>query len=317
MLVFLMRLTRFLALVPVVSALFAACNEDNTLGLGNSGSTDRFSAALSGGNVRPVAVATTATATAELSVRDPQVGTTQRTLVFVVTTSNLTSATAAHIHLGGSAVGNGAILATLYTNPTDSALTATTLVSGSIPESSVGVGLDSLVTLMRVGAAYIDVHTTANPAGLIRGQIIKRGDQAPGDLFAARALSGAKERPIPVLSTATGSATFELLNATTIQFSLTVAGLTGARMAHIHTGVADSAGPIAVTLFNSATATGPFTGVLASGTFTASGIQLPGISLDSLLSLMRRGRTYVNVHTELNPGGEIRAQIDPVTVLPP
>jgi hypothetical protein len=38
--------------------------------------------------------------------------------------------------------------------------------------------------------------------------------------------------------------------------------------------------------------------------------------MDSLLTLMRRGRTYVNVHTEANPNGEIRAQIDPVTTLP-
>jgi len=31
---------------------------------------------------------------------------------------------------------------------------------------------------------------------------------------------------------------------------------------------------------------------------------------------MRLGRTYVNVHTQLNPGGEIRAQIQPVSTLP-
>jgi hypothetical protein len=38
--------------------------------------------------------------------------------------------------------------------------------------------------------------------------------------------------------------------------------------------------------------------------------------MDSLLSLMRRGRTYVTVHTVTNPAGEIRAQIDPTTTLP-
>jgi hypothetical protein len=31
---------------------------------------------------------------------------------------------------------------------------------------------------------------------------------------------------------------------------------------------------------------------------------------------MRLGRTYVDVHTELNKDGEIRAQIEPVTTLP-
>ena len=69
-------------------------------------------------------------------------------------------------------------------------------------------------------------------------------------------------------------------------------------------------------LFNSTTPIGPLTGTLASGTFAATNIVLPGVSLDSLLSLMRLGRTYVNVHTELNKDGEIRAQIEPVTTLP-
>jgi hypothetical protein len=101
-----------------------------------------------------------------------------------------------------------------------------------------------------------------------------------------------------------------------VRFNVTVAGLSGATMAHIHSGVADSAGPIAVTLFTSATPTGSVSGTLASGTFTSSNIQLAGVSMDSLLTLMRRGRTYVNVHTSTNPSGEIRAQIDPVTTLP-
>jgi hypothetical protein len=33
------------------------------------------------------------------------------------------------------------------------------------------------------------------------------------------------------------------------------------------------------------------------------------ISGDSLLSLLNSGRTYTNVHTAANPGGEIRGQI--------
>jgi CHRD domain len=308
---------RFVIVGPLLVPLVLGCNEDNTFGLGNS-DIDRYSASLSGAGVRPVPVATTATATAELSIRDTDVGTAIRTIGYTLTASNLPSATAAHVHLGGASIANGPILLTLFTNTADTALTSSQIATGIVPESGIGggVGLDSLAKLMRVGAAYVDVHTTANPLGLIRGQLVGSGQQAPGDLFVARSLSGGKERPTPVVSSATGSATFELLSGGSVRYHVSVAGLTGARMAHIHTGVADSAGPIAVTLFTAATPTGPLTGTLASGTFTAANIQLPGVGLDSLLRLMRVGRTYVNVHTELNPGGEIRAQIEPVSVLP-
>jgi hypothetical protein len=306
------RLTR---LALVVAPLLAACNEDNEFGLG-AGPGTRFAASLSGANVRPIPASTSSTATADLTIRDPEVGSNQRTLAFILTVSSLTSATAAHIHLGGPAVANGQQLATLYSNPTDSAITATQLAAGAIAEGSLGVSLDSLTKLMQTGAAYLDIHSTAFPGGVVRGQIGKTGAEPATEKFAARSLAGAKERPTAVTTTATGAATFELLNAGTLRYTLTVAGITGATMAHIHSAVADSAGPIVVPLFNSPTPTGTLTGTLASGTITSANITLPGVSMDSLLSLMRRGRTYVNVHTVVNPLGEIRAQIDPVTTLP-
>ena len=263
-------------------------------------------------------VVTTVTATADVSIREAQIGSNLRTLAYAITSVNLGSAIAAHIHLGGAAVSNGQVLVTLFTNASDTALSPGVIASGSVSESEVGGGVsfDSLATLMSVGAAYVDIHTRAYPTGLIRGQLTSNGQAAPNDLFAASALSGAKERPTPVLSTATGSATFEVMSGGTVKYNVSVAGITGAIMAHIHTGVADSAGPIVVPLFNATTPTGPLTGTLASGSFSSTNIQIPGISLDSLLTLMRAGRTYVNVHTQANPNGEIRAQIEPVTVLP-
>ena len=71
-----------------------------------------------------------------------------------------------------------------------------------------------------------------------------------------------------------------------------------------------------VSLFNTQTPTGSLSGVLANGTFSTTNIQLPGVSFDSLLTLMRLGRTYVNVHTTANPDGEIRGQIEPVSTFP-
>lgn len=310
-----MRFLRFSAIAFLVTPLIGACNEDNEFGLG-PGNGARFSAALTGANVRPAPVSTSAAATATVTIREPDIGQQNSTVSFTLTGTGITSATSAHIHVGGAAVGAGTIIATLFTNASDTAITAGQLASGVLLPAAIGVSLDSLSALLASGLAYVDVHSTANPAGLVRGQLARTGETAPGERFAAIGLSGAKERPTPVVSTASGSSTFEVLPGGSVRYNVSVAGLTGARMAHIHTAVADSAGPIAVTLFTSATPTGLLTGTLASGSFAASNIELPGVSMDSLLSLMRRGRTYVNVHTSANLSGEIRAQIEPVTFLP-
>jgi CHRD domain len=311
-----MGLARFAALSALVFPALVACNEDNTLGLGDSPTRQQFTATMTGLKVRPNPVPTTTTAIAQITIRTPGVGEVGRQLGYAIVGTNLTSAISAHIHLGGAAIGSGPILVTLYTNPTDSVLTDPTLVTGIIPEAALPFSLDSLAALMSAGAAYVDIHATGNLAGLVRGQISRKGEEPPLDRFDAPSLIGENERPDPVETTATGSATFELLSNSTIRFNVNVTGITGVTMAHIHTAVADSAGPIAVTLFTSSDPTGPISGSLASGTFDESKIELPGVSMDSLLVLMRTGRTYVNVHTEANPNGEIRAQIEPVTTLP-
>jgi hypothetical protein len=311
----LMGLARLAALSVFVFPVLVACNPDNTLGLTDS-RRQRFTAVMTGLNVRPVPVATQATAIASLSVRQPELGETGRQLTYVIVGTNLTSAISAHIHLGGAAIGSGPIILTLYTNPTDSVLTDPTVTSGLIPEGLLPFSLDSLEKLMLAGNAYVDIHATGNLAGLVRGQLTGQGGEPPLDLFDAATLSGNNVAPDPVETTATGSATFELKSDSTIGYNLTVAGLTGATAAHIHTAVADSVGDIAVTLFTGAGGDSLFTGTLASGSFSASSIQQAGVSMDSLLVLLRSSATYVDVHTLLNPNGEIRAQILPVTALP-
>jgi hypothetical protein len=309
-----MRLSRFFLLVFPV--LVACSEEDGDLGIGIEG--DQYTATLAGANVRPVPVTGSGAATATFTVRDPAIGSSIRTVAYTIDVTGLASVTAVHVHLGGAAVADGPLLVSLFSNPSDTAITAGRLTSGSFAETGIGggVSLDSLTTLMQSGNAYIDVHSRGSSGAVLRGQLVRIGAPPPLDLFAALSLTGAKERPNPVVTTATGSATFELLPGGSVRYVVRVSGLTGTTMAHIHTGVADSAGPIAVPLFSAATPTGPLTGTLASGTFTVTNIQLPGVSFDSLLALMRLGRTYVNVHTVANPAGEIRAQIQPVSVLP-
>lgn len=119
-------------------------------------------------------------------------------------------------------------------------------------------------------------------------------------------MSGAAERPNPVVTSATGTADFTV-SGDTLYYTITVDSLSGpATAAHIHgpAGPEAVAGPIVGFTLTDTTLT---TGTIASGFVTAP--TDPAISQDSLLALMRNGNAYVNVHTALNPEGEIRGQI--------
>jgi hypothetical protein len=122
-------------------------------------------------------------------------------------------------------------------------------------------------------------------------------------------LSGAFEVPA-VTTTSTGTARF-VVDGTELDYTLDVQNVTGAIAAHIHTGAAGANGPPLVFLFQAA-APGVNVpgGSLAAGSVNATNmIATAGVSYDSMLSLMRRGNAYVNVHTVTRPAGEIRGQV--------
>ena len=139
------------------------------------------------------------------------------------------------------------------------------------------------------------------------------------ELFTTPFLSGAAERPTPVTSSAGGSFIAEVRDTATIggkkdslavlRFELGVQNINAATGAHIHAGGSDAAGPVMVFLFNGPATGNNFTGILSSAEITrASAFNAP-FNLDSVLTRMRNGTAYVNVHTSANPGGEIRGQI--------
>ncbi len=112
-------------------------------------------------------------------------------------------------------------------------------------------------------------------------------------------LNGANERPTAVTTTATGEATFTVLgNLVSWKVDITSA-IDSVIIGHIHDGAADVAGGVIVNLSPTPTGIG-FTGTVAIGSLTV---------VDSVLTLMRAGNTYVNIHTKKNPGGEIRGQL--------
>src|SRR4030088_453145 len=117
----------------------------------------------------------------------------------------------------------------------------------------------------------------------------------------------------PGTSLATGLATFRLSNnGQALRYRLSASHLSGIFQAHIHINGAGVNGPVVVFLFKSAQPTGEVNGLLSQGTISASDFVGPlfGHPFSELLTDIRNGNAYVNVHTLPNhPGGEIRGQV--------
>jgi hypothetical protein len=140
------------------------------------------------------------------------------------------------------------------------------------------------------------------------------GSSGPATRFNA-ALAGAYEVPVNQ-SAATGTASYTV-NGTTVNYTITYTGLSSAPTgSHIHVGPAGINGGVVVPFTGlPATTSGTFSGSFTAsnvGAGTAGGVTITAGSLDSLLTAMRAGNTYTNVHAA-SPyaGGEIRGQNQP------
>ncbi len=123
-------------------------------------------------------------------------------------------------------------------------------------------------------------------------------------------LNGTNEKPNAVTTTATGTAEFTYVaDIPALFYRIDVAGIDSATVAHIH-GPADINNPAGVIANLCLGPTKPigFTGALAEGVVGQLGAPV-GMTMDSLLVLLRTGNAYVNVHTRVNGGGEIRGQL--------
>lgn len=130
-------------------------------------------------------------------------------------------------------------------------------------------------------------------------------------------LSGKEEVPLND-SKAQGQAIFQLSkDGTELSYKLIVANLENVRMAHIHIAPAGVNGGVVVWLYPSAPPMllipGTTNGILAQGVITQAnmvgiGPNL-GLTFEGLIDHIKAGNAYVNIHTPLYPGGEIRGQI--------
>ncbi len=142
----------------------------------------------------------------------------------------------------------------------------------------------------------------------------------PATSFTAT-LSGNNEFPA-VTTPATGSATLTV-SGNQITYTITATNLQNAVLGHIHIAPAGANGPVRLNLCGTgapepACSSGTGVVVVATGT-NGTTVGAPPITFDELLTAMRSGDAYVNVHTSApgctagapgcNPGGEIRGQV--------
>jgi len=130
-------------------------------------------------------------------------------------------------------------------------------------------------------------------------------------------LTGDAERPNPVDTDATGTAEVELKvkggEVKWLKVEVEVCDIVGAVAAHIHASAGpDAAAGVVLWLY------GPGPAVSADDctrlmkmmwTGAELGDDLVNTDVDGFVEALTTGQAYINVHTQANPGGEIRGQI--------
>ena len=161
----------------------------------------------------------------------------------------------------------------------------------SIINSTKTLAIVAIVVVIAVGTV------TISSIGLVSAQEQKFMTQ----------LSSQEEVP-STDSQATGSAEFTPMGTDSVMYNVNATNIEGVTAGHIHSGQQGENGPIVVTLFNYDS---PMNQVSESGSITADKLEGPmaGKQLSDLATAMSNGSTYVNIHTEQNPNGEIRGQI--------
>ena len=146
-------------------------------------------------------------------------------------------------------------------------------------------GAGTLAVVLAVGSCKDEVGLTSIPP-------------APERFVAF--LNGANE-PTPTTTAAQGFATITV-NGNVLSYRVELSNIDSAFLAHIHHNVAGLNGPVRVNLYVQprVSTDSNFSGLLIEDTTTVA---------DSILTFIRGGAAYVNVHTKLNPGGEIRGQL--------
>ncbi len=245
-----------------------------------------FSMSLDGSqDVPPLSVAGTGTGWGFLSPDTDAI-------IYHITVAGLSSnLTASHFHFAAAGSNGGVIFPISFVDSTSSG-------TWYIP--------DTLTSALIFNLLYINVHTSNNPGGEIRGQFTL---QPSSTLFLKASLDGEQSNP-PDTSDATATA-WAILNLNEnggmvtgppqLNYRITYANLTSPFVAsHFHYGSSETNGPVVEPI--------TFAGNSAQGTWTNIA--------DSMAADMVRGQVYINIHSTNFPAGEIRGQLKPAHGIP-
>lgn len=267
---------RLMMLLSIAS--ISSCNHDEDGPTANANLVKEWNIPINVAFENPAPAGRTETGTAQLQLYD--------NLTFsyhIMFNGNLAAGdnvTAGHLHWGDP-ITNGPVILNL--NPQ--------FLGTNMASATVSIPRQSLADSIASGTVYLNLHTTAFPAGLIRGQLDKTIDLAM-DI----PMSGANENP-PVTTTATGRAMLRLTSDKTLYYQLDISNLEAGdaiTAAHIHSGATGTNGPVIVPM-----ATGA--GDLAQPKSTTM--------TDQVFNQVKNDPVYVNMHSVNHGSGIIRGQI--------
>lgn len=188
--------------------------------------------------------------------------------------------TGAHIHVGAEGTKGGVVF------------NLTNQVVNNKINSSFAITKAQLKTMLE-GGYYVNVHTTANPGGEVRGQLKL---DAPESFIVVA--SAAEEVP-------TNSSAGQALASITYN--------PGNNIIAIKMLATDMTGPITAAHFHKAAVGVNGSVVQNLGTFLNGTTINTKFKAGTYIDDLRSGGLYLNLHTSMFPGGEIRGQILPVS----
>ena len=202
---------------------------------------------------------------------------------YEIAANDIVSVTAGHIHAGMMGQNGGPVKTLNVTN-----LAPMSPTTGTVMFDTSAELLDFLT-----GQYYVNIHTSANPNGEIRGQIM------PTMAMPYMAKLGGDQEVTPVMTSAMGKANLVVdSDWTTAYYRVQVSDIMSITMAHIHNAPMGQNGSAPFGLYSGGSTFDPTTPLNGM-------IMLNIVQLADLVA----GHYYVNVHTEMNPSGEIRGQL--------